>query len=51
MTDNKKPKTPKRAVIHIPGPNATSTGGMPHKQHEDRNVGRSPRLPAQRKGK
>jgi hypothetical protein len=40
MAADKKPKNPKRAVIHIPAPNATSTGGMPHKQHKDRNVSR-----------
>ena len=40
MADDKKPKSLKRAVIHIPAPNATTTGGMPHKQHKDRNVSR-----------
>jgi hypothetical protein len=40
MADDKKPKSPKSAVIHIPAPNTTSTGGMPHKQHKDRNVSR-----------
>jgi hypothetical protein len=51
MTDEKKPKTPKRAVIHIPGPSVKSTEGISHKQHKDRNVGRPAKPPAQRKGK
>jgi hypothetical protein len=51
MTGDKKPKTPKRAVIHIPDPSVTSTGGMPHKQHKDRNVQSSPRRQTPQKGK